>query len=281
VNRHFTDPLALTCIALWLLICLAAVFADVITRCDYRAQDLTLRLQPPSRGHPFGCDHLGRDILSRVIHGARTSLSISVLVVLIAMSVGTCIGLLSGTAGMVVDTLIMRTCDIFLAFPGILLAIAMAAIMPQTRYSIIIALSTISWVGFARLTRGQVLSVKEQEYILAARSLGAGYWRVTVRHILPNCLSPLIVQATMSLASVILAESSLAFLGLGVGPPYPSWGGMLSSALDYMLDAPHMVLFPGLAIVATVLTINLLGDRLRDFFDPRFKPIPRAGGLLK
>jgi peptide/nickel transport system permease protein len=234
-------------------------------------QELPRRLDPPSAERPLGCDELGRDILSRMIHGSRISLRVGLSVVLISGGLGLLIGMISGYCGGLVDELLMRLIDILLAFPGILLAIAMVAVLGPGLNHVIIALCLIGWVGYARLARGQTLLVKELDFVTAARAQGCGPLRLMFRHVAPNILGPVIVQATLGMAGAILAEAGLSFLGLGVVPPAPSWGAMLNTGCSHLSTAPHLTLFPGLAIMLVVLGFNFLGDGLRDVLDPKLK----------
>ena len=252
----------------------AALTAPLISPYDPVAQSLPDSLKAPSPSHPLGQDKLGRDILSRVIFGARISLWVSLLAVGLSLSIGLTVGLMAGYFGGVIDLILMRLVDILLSFPGILLAIAFAAILGPSLTNVVVALSLIGWVAYARLARGQVLSLKEEEFVIAALATGAGPVRVMARHLLPNILSPIIVQASFHMAGAIIAESTLSFLGLGVQPPTPSWGSMLNEGRAYLLTAPHLTIFPGLAIMATVLAFNFLGDGIRDMLDPE-----RRGGL--
>ena len=249
------------------------LFAPYLAPYAARDQDLPHRLSNPSLKHPFGRDEFGRDILSRVIYGARVSLWVGLTVVAIAAALGILLGSIAGYYGGVVDEIIMRVIDILLAFPGILLAIALAALLGPGLNNVIIALSMISWVAYARLVRGEVLKVRELPYVEAARVIGASSPRIIFRHILPNIMAPVIVQATLGIAGVIIAEASLSFLGLGVQPPTPSWGNMLNDGMLHMMDAPHLTIFPGLAIMVVVLGFNFLGDGLRDALDPRMKTL--------
>lgn len=229
--------------------------------------DLAGALEGPRVGHLLGQDRLGRDVLAGILYGGRVSLSVGLAVVGASLLVGTLVGFVSGYLGGWVDEAVMRLVDILLAFPGILLAIALAGILGPSLGNVVFALSVLGWVGFARLVRGEVLSLKEREFVVASRVLGAGPVRIALRHILPNLAGPLAVQATFSVAATILAESSLSFLGLGP-QDVVTWGGMLSEGVDYLLFAPHLALFPGLAIMGTVLGINVLGDAVRDRLDP-------------
>ena len=246
-----------------------ALLAPLLAPYDPQAMDLGEQLAPPSAEHFFGQDANGSDIFSRILYGARISLTVGFVVVFISGIFGIAAGLVSGYYGGWVDLVLMRIVDILLAFPGLLLAIALVAVLGPDITNVIIALSVLGWVSFARLVRGQTLSVKEREYVLAARISGQTGPRIMFRHILPNIMSPIIVQATFSVAGVIISESSLSFLGLGVPPGTPSWGAMLSEGKQVLIDAPHVSVFPGLAIMLVVLAFNFLGDGLRDKYDPR------------
>lgn len=251
----------LVCVALW---------APYMAPYDIRQQDLMARLQPPSRAHPMGRDEFGRDVFSRVLYGARVSLRVGITVVAICASVGTLIGALAGYYGGWMDRIISGFLfNAFLAFPGLLLALAMIAFLGPSVNNLILALSIIGWVSYARLIRGQVLKVKELEFVQAARAMGASDARILWRHILPHVVPPLIVQATLGVAGAVLAEASLSFLGLGVQEPMPSWGKMLDSGRAYLTTAPHLVLFPGLAIALTVLAFNFAGDGLNEWLTPQ------------
>jgi peptide/nickel transport system permease protein len=245
-----------------------ALLAPLVSAYRPLQTDLAGALRGPSAGHPFGQDRLGRDVFSQVAYGARASLLISAAVVAITVVIGVAAGAAAGYLGGAVDVLTMRIVDIFLAFPGILLAIALAGVLGPNLVNLVIALSVMGWVGYARLVRAQVLGLREREYVAAARAVGAGPWRVVARHILPNALSPVIVQATFSAAGVIIAESSLSFLGLGP-QDLPTWGGLLAQGAAYLLYAPHIAFFPGLFIMLAVLALNLVGDALRDSLDPK------------
>jgi peptide/nickel transport system permease protein len=236
---------------------------------DPAVQMLALRLERPSFEHPFGLDELGRDILSRVLAGARISLFVGITVVGISSVVGIFLGSIAGYFGGWVDDLISRTIDVLLAFPGILLAIALVAVLGPSLGNVVMALSVIGWVGYARLVRGQVLKARELEFVQAARALGASTSRILLRHVVPTTLPAVMVQATLGMAGAILAEASLSFLGLGVQPPTPSWGTMLNGGRLHLLDAPHLTIFPGAAIASLVLGFNFLGDGLRDLLDPK------------
>jgi peptide/nickel transport system permease protein len=251
---------------------LAALFAPVLAPYDSSEQQLTARLETPTQEHPLGRDEFGRDILSRMIFGARVSMRVGVTVVLVCALIGTIIGAISGYYGGWIDRIISSFLfNTFLAFPGILLAIAMVAFLGPSLTNLILALCVIGWVSYARLVRGQVLKVKELDFVQAARTLGASDRWIILLHIIPNVVQPLIVQATLGMAGAVLAEASLSFLGLGVQEPVPSWGKMLDSGRAYLITAPHMVIFPGLAIMLTVMAFNFVGDALNDWINPKSK----------
>jgi peptide/nickel transport system permease protein len=265
-NFAFTAGAVMT-----LVVVVMAVGAPWLAPHDPAAQESSRRLEGPSSEHPFGLDDLGRDVLSRVIWGARVSLQVGVIVVLASALTGVLLGAVSGYFGGAIDTAVMRTCDVLLAFPGILLAIAMVAVLGPSVGNVIIALSVIGWVSYARLVRGQVLKVRELEFVVAARALGARSLRVIASHVLPNVINPVIVMATLGLAGAILAEASLSFLGLGVQPPTPSWGEMLTKGRRYIGQADHLAIFPGVAIMIAVMGLNFLGDGLIDTLDPKHR----------
>jgi peptide/nickel transport system permease protein len=259
-------------LALALLLVFVALAAPWLAPFDPTAQNLPARLLGPSAAHWMGTDDLGRDILSRIFYGTRVSMLVAVSVVAGAGTLGLSIGALAGYCGGWFDHLVnIVLINAFLSFPGILLAIAFAAFLGPGIGKVILALVITGWAGYARLARAQILQAKEMEYVLAARSLGASPVRILLRHLLPNILQPLLVQATIAMAGAILAESTLSFLGLGVLAPMPSWGAMLNDARSHLFDAPHMVIFPALAVMAAVLAFNLLGDALRDWMDPRMR----------
>lgn len=252
-----------------LLVAGAALLAPVIAPHDAARQNLENDLIAHSVEHPLGTDKLGRDILSRLIYGARISLSVGMATVVLSAVIGVLVGSLSGYFGGWFDQLLMRIVDILMAFPGILLAIAFTAVLGPGLDHVILALCLIGWTGYARLVRGEILSLREREFIHAARALGCKPARVILRHLVPNLLPPLLIQATFGLAAAIIAEGSLSFLGLGVEPPTPSWGAMLNEGRQFLLVAPHLTTYPGLAIMLTVLALNLVGDGLQDRLEPR------------
>lgn len=247
---------------------LAAVAGPWLVPYDPADQALADRLARPTLRHPFGLDELGRDVFSRVLAGARISLLVGICVVGAAAGIGTTVGAAAGYYGGWVDDVISRVVDILMAFPGILLAIALVAVLGPSLTNVVIALASIGWVGYARLVRGQVLRAREFEFVQAARALGAGVPRIIWRHLLPTILPAVVVQASLGMAGAIIAEASLSFLGLGVQPPTASWGTMLAGGRAHLLDAPHLTVCPGLAIALLVLGFNFLGDGLRDALDP-------------
>lgn len=238
---------------------LVALFAPWLAPSDPWAIHLESSLASPGPGHWFGHDRLGRDILSQVIYGARVSMMVGIVVIGISLVLGTIVGGAAGFFGGILDEIFMRVVDVFLAFPGILLAIALAAVLGPSLKNLVIALSCLGWVGYARIIRGQFLSVRERGFVEAARALGTGRLRIGLRHILPHCLAPVLIQASFGMGGVILAESSLSFLGLG-SPNTPSWGLVLSEGAEFMRVAPHIAIFPGLAIMISILSFNILGD---------------------
>jgi peptide/nickel transport system permease protein len=264
------NVLASSGMVLVVIFVLFALFAPWIAPQNPAAIDLPSRLQPPSAAHWFGTDELGRDILSRVIYGARISMLVGGSVVAGSLLLGLIFGSIAGYYGGLTDTFFnVVLTNAFLSFPGILLAIAFVAFLGPGVFNLILALCIGGWVGYARLVRGQVLAVKEKEFVEAARALGASNWRILTRHILPNIIQPVIVQAAIGMAGAVLAEATMSFLGLGVPPPTASWGSMLNDGRLHLFDAPHLVLFPALAVMLAVLSFNFIGDALRDYMDPR------------
>ena len=275
-RRLLANPLAAASLFVLAALVLVAVFSPLLAPYDFAKQDLPAKLQGPSALHRLGTDELGRDTFSRLLFGARISLSVALGVELLVVSAGLTVGLIAGFAGGIVDTLLMRTTDVMLAFPDVLLAIlllgtlgAAAASPAASEGLVILALGITGWPPLARLVRGQVLSLRKREFVEAARALGATNGRIVARHILPNLLSPLLVAVTVDTAGVILAEATLSFLGIGVQRPYPSWGRMINDALDYYKYQPRLLILPALTLSLTVLALNFLGDGLRDAFDPR------------
>ena len=246
-----------------------AILAPVLAPHHPTEQNLAMDLLASSKDHPLGTDKLGRDILSRILYGARISVLVGISTVSVSLLIGLLVGSLSGYFGGWVDQLLMRLVDILLAFPGILLAIAFTAVLGPGLNHVILALCLIGWTGYARLVRGEVLAIREREYIHAAQALGGSPARIVLLHMLPNILPPLLIQGTFGMAAAIIAEGSLSFLGLGIQPPTPSWGSMLNEGRQFLLVAPHLTTFPGLAIMVTVLGLNLLGDGLRDWLEKK------------
>lgn len=257
--------------AIVLVAALAAVLGPALTPFDPASQELALRLAGPARGHPFGLDELGRDILARVLAGARISFLVGLTVVSVSAIAGTLLGAAAGYFGGLLDDVISRVIDTLLAFPGLLLAIALVAVLGPSLRNVLFALTIIGWVGYARLVRGQVLRAREFDYVQAARALGAGTSRILLQHVIPTAIPAVVVQATLGMAGAIIGEAALSFLGLGVQPPTPSWGTMLNGGRSHLLDAPHLTIFPGLAIALLVLGFNFVGDGLRDLTDPKRK----------
>ena len=260
-----------------LVVLFAALLAPLVSPFDPLAQDIGQRLKEPGwadaqgRIHPLGTDHLGRDILSRIIHGSRIALLVGLAAVLISGVLGMTIGLIAGYFGGKVDDFFMRLADVQLAFPFILLAIAVIGVLGPSLQNIIIVIGVSSWVVYARVVRGEVLSIREREFVQAAIALGGRDGRILVRHVLPNAFTPWLVVATLDMARVIVLESALSFLGLGVQPPTPTWGGMLADGRVYLSTAWWLATFPGLAILVTVLSLNIVGDWLRDLLDPELE----------
>lgn len=266
--RRLSIPLLISAGAVALVVMLA-LLAPWISPHDPYQQDLQSRLAGPGEDHPLGRDQLGRDVLARMIYGARVSMIVGLSVVLLASLVGCLVGGIAGYLGGRVDAVLMRASDVFLAFPGILLAIALVAVLGPALEHLILALVVIGWVGYARLVRGQVLKLCQEEFVLAARAGGTkGAW-ILLRHIFPNVLPLVVVQGSLGLASAILSEASLSFLGLGIQPPTASWGAMIDAGRGHLLTAPHLTIFPGLAILTTVMALNFLGDGLVEWLEPR------------
>ncbi|WP_273852920.1 nickel transporter permease [Guptibacillus spartinae] len=265
------NKLAMVGMGIVLFFILLAIFAGVISPEGINEQKLGERLQAPSASHWFGTDDFGRDILSRIIYGARISLWVGFFAVLGSAAIGSLLGMVAGYYGKLVDTIISRIFDIMLAFPSILLAIAVVAVLGPSLRNALIAIAIINIPNFGRLVRSRVLSVKQEEYVMAARAVGMKDSRIIFHHVLPNSLAPIIVQGTLAIATAILEAAALSFLGLGAQAPQPEWGKMLADSRSYIIQAPWTVFFPGLAIMLTVLGFNLLGDGLRDALDPKMK----------
>jgi peptide/nickel transport system permease protein len=273
LRRLRRQPLSIFSGILVAILILTAIFGPILAPYDPNEIDMANRFAPPSLEHPFGTDDFGRDILSRVMVGARVSLMVGLIAVGISAVVGSSLGLVSGYTGRVTDEIIMRAMDVLFAFPAILLAITIMAILGRGIGNAMIAIGIVYIPIFARIARGSVLSVRENEFVEAARAIGTSDIRIMQRHIFPNILSPLIVEITLSLSFAILAEAALSFFGLGTQPPDPSWGRMLSEGRAYFQQSVWLAIFPGLAIMMTVLGFNLLGDGLRDALDPRLKNV--------
>jgi peptide/nickel transport system permease protein len=266
------QPLAVIGLIMVAVFVSCAVFAPWLSPHDPAQLNLNGRLLPPGHQHWFGTDELGRDILSRTIYGARISMIVAVSVVTLSLSLGLIAGLASGFYGGWTDTVLnVYVNNAFLALPGILLAIAFVAFLGPGLLNLVLALSISGWVGYARLVRAQVMAVKEREFVEAARALGASNIRILCRHILPNIVQPVLVQGAIGMAGAVLAEATLSFLGLGIPPPAPSWGSMLNDARSHLFDAPHLTVFPAIAVMLAVLSFNFIGDALRDLLDPRLR----------
>ena len=272
-RRMRRNRLAMFGLVIVSILIIVAVFANQIA--DYNTvaikQNVVERLQGPSAEHWAGTDEFGRDIFARLVHGARISLLVGVVAVCIALVTGGILGAIAGYFGGTVDNVIMRIMDIFLSIPILLLAIMIVAALGSSMLNLMIAIGLASMPTFARIVRASVLSVKDQEFVEAARAIGAKNNHIILRHIMPNCLSPIIVQATLRVATAILSTASLSFISLGIQSPAPEWGAMLASGRAYIRDAPHIVIIPGLLIMITILSLNLLGDGLRDALDPKLK----------
>lgn len=254
-----------------LFLIFVAIFAPFLASHHPYEQNLEKALLAPCLEYPFGTDDLGRCIFSRIIFGTRTSLQIGIIVTSITACIGIIMGLIAGYYGGLADEIIMRLVDIFLAFPGLVLALTIAGLMGPGLFNVMFALSLVGWMGYTRVVRGSVLAVKEKEFVETAKSLGANNLYILIHHILPNVIAPVIVMATLGIGHTILAAAGLSFLGLGAQPPIPVWGAMLNNGKAFMRTAPHLTIFPGLAIMITVLAFNFLGDGLRDLLDPRLK----------
>lgn len=265
------NKLAMLGLAIFIVEVVLAILAPYISPYSYTKMDMTACFATPSATHFFGCDDMGRDIFSRVLYGARYSISIGILAVLFSVVIGCAIGAVAGYFGGQVDNIIMRLLDVIQAIPGMLMMIVISAVLGPGYLNTIIAMSFGSIPGMARMLRAQMLKERTNEYIEAATSINCSTFRIIFHHLIPNCLSPIIVQATMGVGQTITLAAGLSFIGLGVQPPIPEWGAMLSASRQFMRQAPHLVVFPGLAIAVTVLALNLMGDGLRDALDPKLK----------
>ena len=268
-SRLRQRPLAALSVVVLLTVILAALTAPLLTPYDPNQMDLNAILVPPSSAHWLGTDELGRDIFSRIVHGARPSLLAGFGIVLIGSLFGILIGCLSGLLGCWVDNIIMRFIDVMMALPGLVVALALTAALGPSLFNAVLALGVLSIPAYTRVARGQTLSIREREYVLTARTLGAGTWHLVWRHVLPNVLPPVVIYMTFHLGSAILASSALSFIGLGMQPPDPEWGAIIGSGREYILAHWWYSTFPGLAIIITATSINLLGDALRDWIDPK------------
>ncbi len=273
IRRFLRHRLAILGAAVVLMLYMVAIFAPQLSPYDPTDTDVTRRLQLPSAEHLFGTDQVGRDVLSRVIYGSRISLTVGFVAAGISLVIGVVLGAIAGYYGGAVDNIIMRTVDLLMSIPAFLLIIAIVAVVGPNLWNVMIGIGVVRWAGYARVVRGEVLSLKEQEFVEAARAMGSSTARIVFKEILPNAVAPVIVLATLNVATAIIIETSLTFLGFGVQPPTPSWGSIISMGRQYMRRAWHIATFPGLAITVTVLAFNLLGDGLRDAFDPQMQDI--------
>ena len=270
-RRFRRDKQAMVGMCMLLLMIFSAIFASVISPYDPLQQDIINRLQPPSAAHFFGTDELGRDIFSRILYGSRISLTVGLIAVSISSVVGCALGAIAGYYGGVLDNVIMRCTDVLMAIPSILLNISIVAALGTGLQNVMIAIGISSVPAYCRIMRASLLSLKDQEFVDASRAAGASDPYIILNHILPNSLAPLIVQATLKIGGAILSCASMSFIGLGIVPPTPEWGAMLSTGRDFLRDAPHLTAFPGMAIMFAVFAMNLMGDGLRDALDPKLK----------
>jgi peptide/nickel transport system permease protein len=270
-RRFRKNKLAMVGLVLIGVIVLAAILAEVITTFDPAHVDTASRRQPPSTEHWFGTDQIGRDMFSRVVFGARVSLRVGIFATLIAVVIGVVMGSLAGYFGGVVDTVVMRLTDLFLAFPYLLAAMAITTVLGRGERTVILVLGSLGWLAIARVLRAQILQVKELEFIDAARALGASDWRIVTRHVLPNAIQPVIVYATLFLGAAVLSEAALSFLGVGIQEPTPAWGLMVAQGRRFLVPSPHLLFFPGAAIFVMVTAFVFVGDGLRDALDPKLK----------
>ncbi len=270
-HRMKRSPMAVIGLVLIIVLFVMALFANVIAPFTYSKQNLMHAFESPSSKYIFGTDEFGRDIFSRIVYGARISLQVGFIAVGLSMFIGGFLGALAGYYGGKIDNVIMRIMDVLLSIPSILLAIAIAASLGPGLFNLMIAVGISAIPNYARIVRGSVLSIRGQEFVEAAKAVGSSDLRIIFKHIIPNCTAPIIVQATLGVATAILTAAGLSFIGLGIQPPIPEWGAMLSSGRSYIRDYPYMTLFPGLAIMITILALNFVGDGLRDALDPKLK----------
>lgn len=271
MHRLFKNRLAIVGLILVAAVLFATIFANFLTPYDYSAQSFGDRFVYPCLAHPFGTDQYGRDLLARILYGGRVSLIVALIAVVISLLLGGIIGACCGIYGSRFDSIVMRLCDVLNCVPGLLFALAVVAALGSSMRNLLIAVTIVSLPGFIRIVRSVILSIVEQEYIMAARACDSSNFTIIMRHILPNAMGPIIIQASMSVASMMLTAAGLSFIGMGVQPPTPEWGVMLSTARDYMKTAPYLLLFPGIAIALSALALNLVGDGLRDALDPKMK----------
>lgn len=269
IRRILKNKIAVTGLFFLSIILIVAIFAPIIAPYDPYRIDVYKVLEPPSKSHIFGTDELGRDVFSRIVYGARVSLKVGIIAMGIAILTGTILGSIAAYYGGFIDSFIMRLVDVMLAFPTLFLILAVVAVLEPSIYIIMVVIGLTGWMDVARLVRAEVLSLKEREFVLASKAIGASSMRIIFKHILPNAIYPVIVSATFAVGGAILVESGLSFLGLGIQPPEPSWGGILSVGKDYITVAWWLSFFPGIAIFLTVLSFNLLGEALRDALDPK------------
>jgi len=270
-RRFQRNRLAVLGAAIVVLLVVVAVFADVVAPYSPTLVNLNAQFEPPSLQHPFGTDYFGRDILSRVIHGARISLVIGLVPTVMALAFGTVVGVTAGFKGGKIDTVLMRLGDIVMAFPSLILAMVVTYTLGASLFTLFIALAVVGWAGAARVVRAQTLSLRQRDFVTASRSVGVGQAGIMYRHIIPNCLAPILILLTLGIPGAIMAEAGLSFLGVGAQPPTPSWGLMVNEGQEYLFSAPWASIFPGLAILVTVLAFNFVGDGLRDALDPFLK----------